>query len=206
MNLNQLKQEINEINEIKNQIFPLITYFANEIENYIEEYYCKEITKTMNMKEKETIFDKNYETYERTRILLSYEKDIMNSLNSIQQKFSEIFSKCKIKKEELIIANNEIIEELKEEDRKINKENEINQIERFLNDYDNHLIELEKWKVKKENEYKEKLIEQRYLNIKQKISQKEMLQIEGLSEYKFSSINAKCVSLSKILSSFLCLV
>ena len=122
---NKKIQEIKKpFNQLCKNISSLFKNISEEIENLIYNYYYEKLNDKMNFKEKESLFDKNYENLKRNEKIIYLTNEINKNIEIIKQINGIINNESLNKQEEIGKINNKIIESMKESENK-NKEEEI---------------------------------------------------------------------------------
>ena len=107
-------KKIQEVKKPLNKLIQNITSFFNniseEIENLINNnYYYENLNDKMNFKEKETLFDKNYETLKRNENIMKHENDLKKLMNDGIEILTKINEQCINQNEKLGNLNNDEI-------------------------------------------------------------------------------------------------
>ena len=199
---------ISKIIEIQTEIKGNFKIFLDELNIYNNTYYCEEINDDNPLKQKETQFDKLFETIQRNNQLLSYENSILNMINQLCKLVPELFMICKNQKEILGSLNNKYLESMRKNEselsftkRKVFSKNEkfSERMTRLKRDYDDYQIETEqvlKLKKQKEEEKrkreeimeKQKIMNQKISKLQSTLTEKEIEQLEEITERSFEKI------------------
>ena len=105
-NLIQLK---NEINQIKQEVISSMNDFVKNIEEFVDYYNYEEIKNEMSTKQKEGIFDRNFEIIKRSELVLNKEKILKTTINKLENITNDIIRECKNTFEMIGNNTNELI-------------------------------------------------------------------------------------------------
>ena len=99
---NKKIQEIKKpFNQLCKNISSLFNNISEEIENLIYNYCYDKLNDKMNFKEKESLFDKNYENLKRNERLMKHENELKKLMNDGIEILTKINEQCKKQKEKI---------------------------------------------------------------------------------------------------------
>ena len=153
----------NLFENITNRILDRINFLSSNIQEYLfcktsfnNIYHIEEETKTKEkqLQHQETYFDKLYEVYQRTKIVIDCEETFKQLFEEFNRLTNGYFVECK---EQRIVVGNKmkkLLKEMKENEKIVRKEKQIETTEIYQQRfYDDFIIEIEKEvKENKENE------------------------------------------------------
>ena len=147
---------ITEIRSFTKQCYHLIEQEKNK---NIDEYKINKTNQNKNittdeneeeLKRKEGIYDRIYETYRRCEEIIKYQQKIESLFQSFQTITRDCFERCQHRKEEISNTLNELLDTLKEDESDVKDDELTNEYEKI--NYKSFYIPTKQYQLKIENE------------------------------------------------------